>query len=113
MLILKYQFYKVLYCHMSCIVVYYGIFAVLVKKKIGKMPLHMKCSKTNVIDHLLIERQRAMLLEVYKCIHELGPQYRHGNMFSLKSRAYDYWDPSILTLPKYNTNTHGKKMFYV
>ena len=32
---------------------------------------------------LLIERQRAMLLEVYKCIHELGPRYRHG-MFSQK-----------------------------
>ena len=30
---------------------------------------------------LLIERQRAMLLEMYKCIHELGPRYRHG-MFS-------------------------------
>ena len=28
-----------------------------------------------------------------------------------KSRAYDYRDPSILTLPKYNTNTHGKKGF--
>ena len=51
-----------------------------------------------------------MLLEVYKCIHELGPRYRYG-MFSQKSRAYDYWDPSILTLPKYNTITHGKKCF--
>ena len=28
-----------------------------------------------------------------------------------KSRAYDYLDPSILTLPKFNTNTHGKKYF--
>ena len=32
-------------------------------------------------------------------------------MFSQKSRAYDYRDPSILTLPKYNTITHGKKCF--
>ena len=48
-----------------------------------------------------------MLLEVYKCIYELGLRYRHG-MFSQKSRAYDYRDPSILTLPKYNTNIHGK-----
>ena len=32
-------------------------------------------------------------------------------VFSQKSRAYDYWDPSILTLPKYNTITHGKKCF--
>ena len=50
---------------------------------------------------LLFERQRAiyMLLEVYKCIHELGPRYRHG-MFSQKSKAYDYRDLSILMLPK-------------
>ena len=32
-------------------------------------------------------------------------------MFPQKCRAYDYRDPSILTLPKYNTNTHGKKCF--
>ena len=68
--------------------------------------LREKCNRPM----LLIERQRAMLLEVYKCIHELDPQYRHG-MFSQKSRAYDYRDPSILTLPKYNTITHGKKCF--
>ena len=42
--------------------------------------------------------------------HELGPRYRYG-MFSQKSRAYDYRDPSILTLAKYNTNTHGNKIF--
>ena len=40
-----------------------------------------------------------MLLEVYKCIHELGPRYRHG-MYSQKNGAYDYRNPSILTLPK-------------
>ena len=68
--------------------------------------LREKCNRPM----LLIERQKAMLLEVYKCIHELGPRYRHG-MFSQKRRAYDYRDPSILTLSKYNTNTHGKKCF--
>ena len=31
--------------------------------------------------------------------------------FLKKSRAYNYRDPSILTLPKYNTITHGKKCF--
>ena len=36
--------------------------------------LREKCNRPM----LLIERQRAMLLEVYKCIHELGPRYRHG-----------------------------------
>ena len=66
--------------------------------------LREKCNRPM----LLIERQRVILLEVYKCIHELGPRYRHG-MFSQKSRAYDYGDPSILTLPKYNAITHGKK----
>ena len=44
--------------------------------------LREKCNRPM----LLIERQRAMLLEVYKYIHELGPRYRHG-MFSQKSRA--------------------------
>ena len=55
--------------------------------------LREKCNRPM----LLIERQKGMLLEFYKCIHELGPPYRHG-MFSQKSRAYDYRDPSILTL---------------
>ena len=32
-------------------------------------------------------------------------------MFSKKSRAYDYRDPSILTLQKYKTITDGKKCF--
>ena len=50
---------------------------------------------------LLIERQKAMLLKVYKCILELGPRYRHS-VFSQKSRAYDYREPSISTLPKYD-----------
>ena len=58
--------------------------------------LREKCNRPM----LLIERQRAMFLEVYKCIHELGPRYRYG-MFSQKSRAHDYRDPSLLTLPKY------------
>ena len=32
-------------------------------------------------------------------------------MFSQKSRAYDYRDPSMVTLPKYNTITHSQKCF--
>ena len=39
--------------------------------------LREKCNRPM----LLVERQKAMLLEVYKCIYELGPRYRHG-MFS-------------------------------
>ena len=57
--------------------------------------LRKKCNSPMI----LIERQRAMLLKVYKCRHELGPRYRH-RMFSQKSGAYDYRDPPILTLPK-------------
>ena len=65
--------------------------------------LREKCNRPM----LLIERQKVMLLKVYKCIHELGPRYQ-------KSRACDYRDPSILTLPKYNTNRLlMAKMFYV
>ena len=41
--------------------------------------LREKCNRLM----LLIERQKAMLLEVYKCIHELGPRYRHG-IYSFK-----------------------------
>ena len=44
--------------------------------------LREKCNRSM----LLIERPYAMLLEVYKCKHELGPRYRydrHG-MFSKK-----------------------------
>ena len=36
--------------------------------------LREKCNRLM----LLIERQKAMLLEIYKCVHELGPRYRHG-----------------------------------
>ena len=59
--------------------------------------LREKCNRPM----LLIERQTTMLLDVYKCIHELGPRYRHG-MFSQKINAYHYRDLSILTVPKYN-----------
>ena len=58
---------------------------------------------------LVIEREKAMLFESYKCIHELGPRYRHG-MFAQESRAYDYRHPSILTLPKYNTKLMAKNV---
>ena len=57
--------------------------------------LREKCNRPM----LLIERQRVMLLQVYICIHELCPRYRHG-MFSQKGRTFYYRDPSILTLPK-------------
>ena len=70
--------------------------------------LREKCNRPM----LLIERQKTMLLEVYKCIyiHNLGPRYRHG-MFSQKHRAYDYRDPTILTLPKYIRMVRAKNVY--
>ena len=38
--------------------------------------LREKCNRPMLLE-------LTMLLEVYKCIHELGPRYRHG-MFSQK-----------------------------
>ena len=67
--------------------------------------LREKCNRLM----LIIERQKAILLEVYKCIHKLGPRYLQG-MFSRKNKNYDYRDLSIIKVPKYNTMTHGKKM---
>ena len=66
--------------------------------------LREKCNRPM----LIIDRQKPILLEVYKCIHKIGPRYLQG-MFSLKRRDYDYWDLSIMKLPKYNTITHGRR----
>ena len=33
---------------------------------------------------MLREKCNRPMLEIYKCIHELGPRYRHGNVFSKK-----------------------------
>ena len=38
---------------------------------------------------LYVERQRCILQEVYKSIHDLGPRYLH-DLFAIKDREYDY-----------------------
>ena len=55
--------------------------------------LREKCNRPM----LLIERQKAMLLEVFKCIHELGPRYRHGMCFLKKVELM------IIGAPQYYT----------
>ena len=89
MLILSCYFYKVLYCHISCLVALYVIIAAYSKdtKKIEKMQLkalrHIyqdytasytilreKCNRPM----LIIERQKVILLEVYKSIHKIEPK---------------------------------------
>ena len=66
--------------------------------------LRERCNKPM----LIIERQRARLLEIYKCIHKLGPRYLQDMIFFLKNRDYDYRNISIIKLPRYNTITHGR-----
>jgi len=56
---------------------------------------------------LYIERLKAILIEVYKSIHKLGPSYLH-NLFTAKVSNYDFRSVSSLTLPKFNTVTYGK-----
>ena len=58
--------------------------------------LREKCNRPM----LIIKRQRAILLEVYKCIHKFGSRYLQG-MFFLKDRDYDHRDISIIRLPRY------------
>ena len=78
---------------MYCCIIWH-FYSISNTKKIEKMQLkvqrHIYKDYTSLYEMLsekcnrpvlLIERQRAMLLEIYKCIHELGPRYRHG-MFS-------------------------------
>ena len=66
--------------------------------------LREKCNRPM----LIIERQRAILLEVYKCIHKLGHRYLQA-MISLKNRVDDYRDILIIKLLRYSTITHGRK----
>ena len=58
--------------------------------------------------HLLyVERQRYILLEVYKSIHDLGPTYLH-DLFIIKKKEYDYRNALKIELSKYKTVTYGK-----
>ena len=55
-------------------------------------------------------RQKQKLLKDHKLIHKLDSRYVAYMAYSLKNKAFDYRDlPSVITLPKYNTITHGEK----
>ena len=56
---------------------------------------------------LYVERQRCILLEVYKSIHDLGPTYLH-DLFIIKNREYYYGNVLNIELSKYKTVTYGK-----
>ena len=50
---------------------------------------------------MYIERQRSILLEVYKCLNQISPRYLH-DMFEIKMMPYNLRNESIVILPKYN-----------
>ena len=47
------------------------------------------------------ERQRCILVEVYKCLNHISPPYLH-DMFNVKDLPYGLRNDSIVALPKYN-----------
>ena len=47
------------------------------------------------------ERQRCILVEVYKCLNHIFPLYLH-DMFNVKDLPYGLRNDSIVALPKYN-----------
>ena len=47
------------------------------------------------------ERQRCILVEVYKCLNHISPPYLH-DMFNVKDLPYSLRNDSIVALPKYN-----------
>ena len=50
---------------------------------------------------MFIERQRCILIEVYKCLNQISPPYLH-DMFKIKELHYGLCNDSIIALPRYN-----------
>ena len=50
---------------------------------------------------MYIERQRCILLEVYKCLNQICPRYLRA-MFETKVMPYNLRNESIVIMPKYN-----------
>ena len=50
---------------------------------------------------MYIERQKCILLEVFKCLNQISPRYLH-DMFEIKVMPYNLRNESIVILPKYN-----------
>ena len=53
------------------------------------------------------ERQRCILVEVYKCLNHISPPYLH-DMFNVKDLPYGLRNDSIVALRKYNYIKHVK-----
>ena len=50
---------------------------------------------------MYVERQRCILLEVYKCLNQICPRYLR-DMFEIKVMPYNLRNESIVIMPKYN-----------
>ena len=50
---------------------------------------------------IFIERQRCILIEVYKCLNQISPPSLH-DMFKIKELYYGLRNNSIIALPRYN-----------
>ena len=50
---------------------------------------------------MYVERQRCILLEVYKCLNQIWPRYLR-DMFENKVMPYNLRNESIVIMPKYN-----------
>ena len=55
-------------------------------------------------------RLKYMIIEVYKCIYKLNPEYMN-DMFLLKESGYDLRDTSIAYQPKFKSITFGYRSF--
>ena len=53
-----------------------------------------------------VERQRCILQEMYKSIHDLGQRYLY-DLFIIKDREYDYRNVLKIELSKCKTVTYG------
>ena len=53
------------------------------------------------------ERQRCILVEVYKCLNYISSPYLH-DMFNVKDLPYGHRNDSIVALPMYNYIKHVK-----
>ena len=59
---------------------------------------------------LLIDRIRTLAIEVFKCVHNISPNYM-CNMFKRQITPYELRDSNKLQLPKFRTITYGFKTF--
>ena len=55
-------------------------------------------------------RLKYMIVEVYKCVHELNPKYMN-DMLSIKDTKYELRDGSIAHQPIFQTITFGYRSF--